>query len=174
MRPDLTFKIIFAGEGGVGKTTMLHKYIDGRFLIDTKMTIGVEILNKNITLFENRQCALQLWDLGGQERFRFFQDSFVHGASGAFLMFDLTVLFTFNKLRQWIEVVRKYDPSLPIVLLGAKNDLENHSVDDSYVEDFLRDNTIKSYLKVSSKTGHNVEESFNILIREIMEYKNVL
>ena len=171
MRPDLTFKIIFAGEGGVGKTTMLHKYIEGRFLMDTKMTIGVEILNKNISLEDNRLCALQLWDFGGQERFRFFQDSFALGAQGGFLMFDLTVLFTFNKLRSWIGVVRKYDPDLPIVLLGAKCDLENQSVQDEYVQDFLSQNNIKYYLKVSSKTGFNIDESFNLLIHEIMEHK---
>ena len=47
MTPDLTFKIVFAGEGGVGKTTMLHKYIEGRFLEDTKMTIGVDYVPFN-------------------------------------------------------------------------------------------------------------------------------
>ena len=174
MSPGLIFKIVFAGDGGVGKTTMLHKYIEGRFLENTKVTLGVEIFNKNIRLSNDSNCALQLWDFGGQKQFRFLQDSFVLGADGAFLMFDLTVLFSFNNLRQWISVVRKYDPRLPIVLLGAKDDLENQSVQDSYVEDFLRGNSINSYLRISSKTGFNVEESFNLLIRKIMEYKNIL
>jgi small GTP-binding protein len=174
MLASLTYKIIFGGEGGVGKTTMLHKYIENRFLEDTKLTIGVEILNKEISLPDDRICALQLWDFGGQERFRFMQDSFVRGATGAFLMFDLTTLFTFNKLNHWVQLFRKFNPTLPIVLLGAKSDLENHTVQDEYVQDFIKENNINIYLKVSSKTGFNVQEAFDILLKEIMEYKNVL
>ena len=74
----------------------------------------------------------------------------------------------------YFGVVRKHDPTLPIVVLGAKDDLENQTVQEDYVQDFLRDNNIHSYLKVSSKTGYNVEESFNTLIKEIMNYKGIL
>jgi small GTP-binding protein len=174
MLASLTFKIILGGEGGVGKTTLLHKYIENRFLEDTRLTIGVEILNKEITLPDESLCALQLWDFGGQERFRFMQDSFVRGASGAFLMFDLTVLFTFNKLNHWVQLFRKFEPKLPIVLLGSKFDLENHTVEDEYVEEFMKANNIYTYLKASSKTGQNVNEGFTQLLNEVIEYKSIL
>ena len=173
MLASSTYKIILGGEGGVGKTTMLYRYVEGKFLEDTKMTIGVEIMNKSLKINDGRICDLQLWDFGGQERFRFFQDSFVLGASGAFLMFDLTTLFSFNKLRNWIEVVRKYDPTLPVVLLGGKCDLKNHSVKEEYILDFMKENNIDQYLNVSSKTGSNVEEAFQILVARIMEYKSL-
>jgi len=174
MQPSLTFKIIFGGEGGVGKTTMLHRYVENRFLEDTKLTIGVEIFNKEIMLSDGSLCALQLWDFGGQDRFRFMLDSFIRGASGAFLMFDLTTLFTFNKLGKWLELFRKNDPNLPIVLLGSKNDLENHSVQDEYVEGFIKENNISTYLKVSSKTDLNVDKAFDRLLKAIMQKKGFL
>ncbi len=82
-------KILTAGEGGVGKTTLLHRYVEGKFSGDTKMTIGVEFFLKEMEL-DGNQCTLQLWDFGGQERFRFLLDSYVMGAKGALLMFDLT------------------------------------------------------------------------------------
>jgi GTP-binding nuclear protein Ran len=85
---SFTFKIIAAGDGGVGKTTMFRKYITGQFDFETKMTIGVEIFNKDHVIENGRIAALQLWDFGGQERFRFFLDNFVLGANGVFLMFD--------------------------------------------------------------------------------------
>jgi Ras-related protein Rab-11A len=172
MLASLTYKIIFGGEGGVGKTTMLHRYINNRFLEDTKMTIGVEIMNKEVLTHDGRLCALQLWDFGGQERFRFFQDSFVLGAAGALVMFDLTKLMTFNRLNQWLRIVRKNDPTLPVVLLGSKYDLDYHSVEDEYVLEFMEENNIDKFLKVSSKTGLNVEDAFQILLHDVIVYKS--
>ena len=67
-------KLITAGEGGVGKTTLLHRYVEGKYLEDTKMTIGVEFFVKELE-FEDFEAVLQLWDFGGQERFRFTLES---------------------------------------------------------------------------------------------------
>ena len=89
MSRPLVLKILTAGEGGVGKTTLLHKYIKGEFLADTKMTIGVEFFLKEMNV-DGFDVILQLWDFGGQERFRFLLESYVTGARGALLMFDLT------------------------------------------------------------------------------------
>ena len=75
MEPDFTFKVILAGDGGVGKTTLVNRYIEDKFELDTKMTVGVNILNKNVVIGDEINCALQIWDFGGQERFRFFLDS---------------------------------------------------------------------------------------------------
>ena len=60
IQPGLIFKIIIGGDGGVGKTTMLHRYVEGKFSMDTKMTIGADILHKVITLKEGPVCSLQL------------------------------------------------------------------------------------------------------------------
>ncbi|MHA2130550.1 MAG: ADP-ribosylation factor-like protein, partial [Promethearchaeota archaeon] len=60
------FKIITAGDGGVGKTTLLYRYVEGRFLESTKMTLGVEFFMKEIHI-EDEIINLQVWDFGGQE-----------------------------------------------------------------------------------------------------------
>jgi small GTP-binding protein len=162
-------KILTAGEGGVGKTTLLHRYVEGRFSAETKMTIGVEFFLKE-TEIEEKQCTLQLWDFGGQERFRFLLESYVLGAKGALLMFDLTRMMTLENLEQWLNIVRKGDPNLPVLFLGTKLDLEDEvQVDDDYAKTFLDEYNLIDFLKISSKTGENVSQAFEILTRKILE-----
>jgi small GTP-binding protein len=169
MPQKFILKILTAGEGGVGKTTLLHRYVEGKFSADTKMTIGVEFFLKE-TEIDNKQCTLQLWDFGGQERFRFLLESYVLGAKGALLMFDLTRMSSLQNLEQWLNIVRKGDPNLPVLFVGTKLDLEEEiQVDDDYARSFLKEFNLLDFLKISSKTGENVSDAFNILTQKILE-----
>lgn len=172
MPKKFILKILTAGEGGVGKTTLLHRYVQGKFSAETKMTIGVEFFLKEVEISE-QQCTLQLWDFGGQERFRFLLESYVLGAKGALLMFDLTRPMTLENLGQWVEIVRKGDPNLPILFVGTKIDLvDDIMVDDDYAKTFMEDLNLFDFMKVSSKTGENVEEVFKTLTERILEKQN--
>ena len=172
MPKKFILKILTAGEGGVGKTTLLHRYVEGRFSAETKMTIGVEFFLKETVIDEN-QCTLQLWDFGGQERFRFLLESYVLGAKGALLMFDLTRMMSLENLQQWLNIVRKGDPNLPVLFVGTKLDLVDEiQVDDEYAYSFLKEFNLLGFLKISSKTGENVAEAFNYLTRTILEKQN--
>jgi len=169
MPKKFILKILTAGEGGVGKTTLLHRYVEGRFSAETKMTIGVEFFLKETEL-DSQLCTLQLWDFGGQERFRFLLESYVLGAKGALLMFDLTRPITLENLEQWVNICRKNNPDLPILFLGTKNDLlDEIMVDDDYAITFQEEFNLFDYLRVSSKSGENVQEAFNLLTRRILE-----
>jgi len=122
------------------------------------------------TVIDSKQCTLQLWDFGGQERFRFLLESYVLGAKGALLMFDLTRITTLENLHQWIKIVRKGDPNLPVLFIGTKLDLGNEiMVDDDYATSFLNEFDLIDFMKISSKTGENVAEAFNLLTRKILE-----
>ena len=171
---DLTFKLIIGGESGVGKTTFLHKYVRGKFLVSTKTTLGVDILQKDYTFEDGVSCSLQLWDFGGQERFRFLLDGFVRGASGAFLMFDLTSMFSFLKLRNWVEIVRKFEEDLPILLIGSKYDLkEIIIIEDERVLELKEKYNFIDYIKTSSKTGFHVQEAFDKLMKAVRKYRGL-
>ncbi|TFG17708.1 MAG: GTP-binding protein [Promethearchaeota archaeon] len=172
MTKKFILKILTAGEGGVGKTTLLHRFVEGRFSAETKMTIGVEFFLKELELDE-KHCTLQLWDFGGQERFRFLLESYVLGAKGALLMFDLTRPMTLQNLEQWINIVRKGDPNIPILFLGTKNDLADEiMVQDDYALLFKEQFKLMDYLRISSKSGENVAKAFNILTTKILERQN--
>jgi len=169
MPQKFILKILTAGEGGVGKTTLLHRYVEGKFSAETRMTIGVEFFLKE-TEVDGKQCTLQLWDFGGQERFRFLLESYVLGAKGALLMFDLTRMMTLENLEQWLNIVRKGDPNLPVLFVGTKIDLVDEiQVDDDYARTFLEQYNLIDFLKISSKTGENVSDAFNILTQKILE-----
>ena len=169
MPQNYILKILTAGEGGVGKTTLLHRYVEGRFSAQTKMTIGVEFFLKE-TVIDEKQCTLQLWDFGGQERFRFLLESYVLGAMGALLLFDLTRMMTLENLEQGLKIVRKGNPDLPVLFLGTKLDLADEiQVDDDYAMTFLKEYNLIDFLKISSKTGENVGQAFEMLTRKILE-----
>lgn len=169
MPQKFILKILTAGEGGVGKTTLLHRYVEGKFSAETKMTIGVEFFLKE-THVDTNQCTLQLWDFGGQERFRFLLESYVLGAKGALLMFDLTRLMSLENLQQWINIVRRGDPNLPVLFVGTKLDLTDEiQVDDDYATTFLNEFNLIDFIKISSKTGENVGKVFEMLTRKILE-----
>ena len=162
-------KILLAGEGGVGKTTLLHRYVEGKFSAETRMTIGVEFFLKELEI-DNQHCTLQLWDFGGQQRFRFLLESYVLGAKGALLLFDLTRPITLEKLENWVNICRRGDPNLPILFLGTKHDLtDNITVTDDYALEFKEAFNLFDYLKVSSKSGENVLTAFNLLTRKILD-----
>ena len=116
-------KLLVAGAGGVGKTTLLHKVTTGEFLINTQITIGVQFHLLNVQ-FGDSLFVLQLWDFGGQERFRFMLDAYVAGAKGAMLLYDTTRIKTREEkdIADWIGIIRKHDPNLPVLLIVTKID----------------------------------------------------
>lgn len=169
MPKKFILKILTAGEGGVGKTTLLHRYVEGKFSADTRMTIGVEFFLKEVNV-DSQHCTLQLWDFGGQERFRFLLESYVLGAKGALLLFDLTRPMSLEHLEQWVKLCRKTDPNLPILFLGTKNDLaEEIMIDDDYALSFKDEFGFFDYLRISSKSGENVGVAFDLLTKKILE-----
>ncbi len=164
----IILKVLTAGEGGVGKTTLLRRYVDGIFMADTRMTIGVEFFLKELNI-EGKKIALQLWDFGGQERFRFLLESYAAGAKGALIMFDLTRPLTLDRIDQWTEICRSDNKTAPIIFLGTKSDLgDDISVDEDYVFELIEKYDFIEYVKVSSKTGENVHKSFETLSKAIL------
>jgi small GTP-binding protein len=169
---DLKFKVITAGDAGVGKTTLLRRYVDGKFSFDTLMTVGVDILHKMVSLEKGIVCSLQLWDLGGQQMFRTMLDNFISGASGGFLMYDMTNHTSFENLEEWINITRKSDKSLPLVLLAAKCDLEDSvAVSDEEALEFVERHNMNGFYRTSSKTGLNVDKAFETISTIIVDKK---
>jgi len=165
-------KIIVAGEGGVGKTTLLHRYIDRKFYKDTSMTVGLEFfLIDHIVDEEN--YVLQVWDLGGQERFQFLHDKFSSGSRGALLLFDLTSNRSFERIDGWINILEVYNQKVPILLVGCKLDLiDEIAVDDDRILGRRKRYGFIDFIKTSAKTGENVENIFDRLVSKILKIQD--
>lgn len=167
---NFVFKILVGGDGAVGKTTLLRKYVDGTFDESSIATVGVDFFIKQVVYENVGSCTLQIWDLGGQERFRHLLESFIMGAKGALLLFDLTRMPKIDNILNWVNIVRMHDLDLPILLVGTKLDLEDFvAVDDDSAQSIKNAFNMINYVKTSSKTGANVELVFDLIIEKLME-----
>ena len=166
----LKYKVVLAGEGAVGKTTLINRFVSGAFTTDYKATIGVQIFSKNL-LLNDREVKLQIWDLAGQTLFRKFRTRFFQNSKGALLVFDLTVPISLINLKNWITDIKQTVGDIPFILIGNKNDLTNlQSISREEIVDFLNSNNsdIKAYYDTSALTGENVEQSFLDLVKNIV------
>ncbi|MBY9006037.1 MAG: GTP-binding protein [Candidatus Lokiarchaeota archaeon] len=171
---QIALKLITIGDGGVGKTTLLHRYTSGNFIDTTTMTIGVEFLVKEIKIGDTL-CQLNLWDISGQERFFFMVDKYMRGASGALLLFDITSMRSFVNLGKWVKIVREnnsLENKIPILLIASKCDLEEFSmVGDILAKKAQEKMGLVDYVKTSSKIGLNVDLSIETLVKHILKVK---
>ncbi|NMC07131.1 MAG: GTP-binding protein, partial [Candidatus Lokiarchaeota archaeon] len=157
-------KIVVGGDGGVGKTTFLHRYCTNVFLADTRLTVGVDFLNK-IVPFGDLVFNFAIWDLGGQDQFRFILKSYVRGAHAGLLFFALDRVQSFMSLDEWTKLLRSEKPELPLVLIATKADLEDKemSVPDEDIQAFIKRHGILAYFRTSSKTGENISKPIEVL-----------
>ena len=171
---QVAFKFLILGDGGVGKTTLLHRYVKGKFLDTSTMTIGVEFLTKQ-TKLDATNCQLILWDLSGQDRFRFMIDRYIRGAAGALLLFDITNMTSFVNIGKWVQLVKKQYKDLPIVLIASKCDLEEFSmVADIYAKKTQERFGMVDYIKTSSKIGLNVDKAFESLANHVIKSNELI
>ncbi|MHA1414390.1 MAG: Rab family GTPase [Promethearchaeota archaeon] len=169
MSKSKIFKIIMTGEGNTGKTTLLHRFIEGVFISNTQQTIGVEFFLKEVNLGDYK-VVLQIWDFGGQPHFRFLHKNYARGARGALLLFDLTRPSTLTTIEEWVNICRADGIEIPILLIGSKADLiEKSAIPPNFIESLKERFKLFDYLEVSSKTGENVDLAFEKLTREIIK-----
>ena len=169
MEKPILLKVITAGDGGVGKTTLLHRYIEGKFLADTRLTIGVEFFLKELKI-DGKKILLQVWDLGGQDHFRSLLINYATGARGALLLFDLTRPSSLLRIDQWVNICRQNNPGIPIIFLGTKLDLiDVNTIQDEFSLKYMKKYDFFNYLKISSKTGENVDLAFELLAKELVK-----
>ena len=173
----VTYKILIMGEGGVGKTTLFKKYDEDKFIVDTKLTVGVGIHAhklENVEAYNGElfDANLSIWDIGGQERFEFLRDSFYKGASGGLLLFDVTSYMSYDALDKWIGEFSEYaatnlDIVYPVILVASKMDLVQSGEYERAVPydeaKALADEHGFGYIETSAKTGLNVDEAFELL-----------
>lgn len=170
-KDNMVAKILTIGESGVGKTCILLRYTDNKFIKHHLTTIGIDYKTKDVNI-NGKSIKLKIWDTAGQERFRNITQQYYKGADGIVLVFDLTDRNSFEKVREWMKQIQSYTQkeSIAIVLLGNKCDAENKAVSLKEASDIAGEFNLK-FFETSAMNNINIEESFKQLSMEIMKIK---
>ncbi|MHA1474893.1 MAG: Rab family GTPase [Promethearchaeota archaeon] len=170
MKTEFAFKTIIIGDPGVGKTSMVRRSIGQEFRKSYLPTIGTNINNKNIILYDT-EFQMILWDLAGQVKFEKLRSSFYQGSQCVIIVFDLTKFESFDNIKKWYFDLKNnlsnFD-ELEIVLCGNKSDLKEEIQISKDKALSLATELNIDYLETSARIGTNIETIFVNMINNII------
>ncbi len=165
------FKLVILGDGGVGKTSLAVRMVSGEFSEVIKMTVGLEVHVKEFAV-EGKHVMLQVWDFGGQERFRFLLPRYCAQADGALFLYDVTNPQSLLHLEDWLAILLANPRQVPVLCVGTKIDLiERRKVTREEALQLTQSAHLAGYAEVSSKTGQDVEQVFLTIAKLMMDRK---
>jgi len=160
------FKLVFLGEGAVGKTSLVGRYVYDSFEGDYLATIGTDIHVKMIQVEDDVLVKLVVWDIAGQDDFAQLRKAYYQNTSGAFFVFDTTRPETIERIDEWIDALFSVTGPIPLVLLENKVDLET-AISKKSIKAFV-DKYEVDWIRTSAKEDMNVEEAFTKMTIEIL------
>ncbi|KAG8181561.1 hypothetical protein JTE90_017311 [Oedothorax gibbosus] len=170
-QPEKTFKVIFVGDAGVGKSSFALRISKGVFVRHMSSTLGLDFLMRNLRV-DGRNVAVQLWDTAGQERFRSITKTYFRKADGVMLLYDCTCEHSFLNVRSWVEDIDSSSAKrIPLMIVANKTDLREmarktgtNCISKEQGEKLARD-CDTTFMEASAKDGSNVLHSLANLIR---------
>jgi len=170
---NTTFKLLVVGDAGVGKTCLIHRFVDDVFSSTCKSTIGVDFKATSIEM-DGKNVQLQVWDTAGQERFRALTTSYYRGAHGVILVYDVTEPGSFEHLSSWIKDVDLYSGEEVVkLLIGNKDDNDRKVVDPGTAREFAKDHQML-FMEASAMRATNVTAAFKLLVAEVMHQADTI
>ena len=167
-------KICLVGDLGVGKTSLVRRYVLDQFDDKYIATIGTKVTKKDITMRNPKTgkeeiASVLIWDIMGQPSFReILRESYFYGAQGALCICDITDKDTFGELRYWIKAMTATAGPVPMIIIGNKVDLrEKAQITIGELKSFAEGLNSTAVL-TSAKTGENVEKAFITLIGNLL------
>ncbi|XP_065226027.1 ras-related protein Rab-21 [Planococcus citri] len=164
------FKIVLLGEGAVGKTSIVLRYVEDKFNDKHLSTLQASFLNKKLNV-GGKRVNLAIWDTAGQEKFHALGPIYYRMSNGAVLVYDITDEDSFQKVKNWVKELKKMlGQDICIVIVGNKTDLEkDRIVPLELAEQYAKQVGAKHYL-VSAKLNRGIEELF-LELTQLMLHK---
>ncbi|MBT8185075.1 MAG: GTP-binding protein [Eudoraea sp.] len=159
-------KVVVLGHFGVGKTSLIRRFVTDKFSDKYKVTIGVHITKKVVILSSEDSISMILWDLEGTDVLDQIRDVYLLGSHGVIFVFDISRPSTFQHLKKDLKIISRKIPNRPLLVIGNKKDL----VPEQELSAILEEYDIQYNYLTSAKTGENVEDVFldlaNVLNRD--------
>ena len=161
--------LITLGEGQVGKTSIIYRYIDDTFTSNYLATIGIDSKFKKIKLASGEEIKVKILDTAGQERFQSIAANYIKKADGIVFVYDITKAYTFTNLEKWLSNIDEVANDKPCLLIGNKSDMNDKrevSKEEGmeFTKKFKKDT---HFYETSCKTGENVDKAINDLVNQI-------
>ncbi|XP_043726362.1 ras-related protein RHN1-like isoform X1 [Telopea speciosissima] len=153
-------KLVFLGDMGTGKTSLVLRFVKGQFFDYQESTIGAAFFTQVLSLNE-ATVKFDIWDTAGQERYHSLAPMYYRGAAAAVVVYDMSSIDSFVRARKWVqELQRQGNPNLVMILAANKADLDSkRQVENEEGEKYAQENGL-FFIETSAKTAQNVNELF--------------
>jgi Ras-related protein Rab-24 len=170
MEQKIELKVILLGDQGVGKTSIMKRYLQDKYSIDEPSTIGAAFGSKKISV-NGTDIVLGIWDTAGQERFDSMTRFYYRSARAAIICYDVNNKNTFKKAKFWVHELQGNERSCKMYLVGTKIDLDQRDVEDQEIRAYAQKVNARLF-EVSSKTGQGIREVFDAIAQDYLHSKN--
>lgn len=169
----VSMKISLVGNSGVGKTSLLTRYVKGIFYPNAIATVGANFLTKELEI-NDRFIDLNIWDTAGQELYRSLTPMYYRNASAAVVVFDVTTKTSFDSIRNWIFELRTNEPHILIFLCGNKiDDTEKRIINTFEISNLAKELQLK-FFETSACTGQGIDQLFQTIVLEILKQEKTI
>jgi small GTP-binding protein len=161
-------KICLLGNSGVGKTSIMNRWLSKPMDVVYQCTAGCSYEIKAITI-RGQLFHIQLMDTAGQETYRALTPIYIRGSAAVICVYSITDAGSFDNLNSWVDHAKEIAPLAPILIFGNKSDLGNKRiVEMEDAEQYCRSNSF-SFVEGSAKTGEGIDRAFEEVIEKWME-----
>ena len=164
-------KVVLLGETGVGKTSIITRYVSNTFSQYVMTSTGSSFVSKNIILDENNKVKLQIWDTAGQEKYRSLAKIFYQSTAVAILVYDITTKSSFEGIKNyWAKEIKNNSPS-DIIIAVVANKSDNYLEQEVPTEEGkdLAKQLNAIFSSTSAKLGNGIDELFNLIAEKYID-----
>ena len=167
--PMREIKLCLLGDSGVGKSSLVLRFVTDRFDIQSTATIGASFMSKVLTVGEN-SFKYQIWDTAGQEKYKSLAPMYYRGAAAAIVVYDLTMENTFKSVKAWVRELQELGPpGIVIAIAGNKSDLKDQREVSLDTGAGYASEIGAVFAEVSALTSQNVAYIFEEITKKLPE-----
>ncbi|ORX33977.1 small GTPase superfamily [Kockovaella imperatae] len=170
MSRTTSFKLVLLGESAVGKSSLVLRFVRNEFSDFRESTIGAAFLTQTVELNETTSIKFEIWDTAGQERYKSLAPIYFRNSNAAVIVYDITQPpdTSFEKAKSWVkELQRQADPSIVIMLVGNKLDMESSRKTPRELGERFAEEEGLLFTEASAKSGDGVEELFMEIAKKL-------